>query len=231
MSTSVCPSCQAEYLAGIETCADCKVPLVGTADGPKAEPLPEGAELSVFELDEFPPDERQRIEMLLVSEGIPHEWEAASRDEVAGDLPEPYAPQASIEHWRTWSTLLVSARDEERVDELLDDVEFPDQLEPIGVDEADDDGSDEASFELMASLFDASDRLMNRPNDPDAVLDIAEAADQAEGAPIPFGIDPPTWARVRELSADLRDMVEAGADETAIKGSARDLRTLLRAFV
>lgn len=231
MSTAVCPTCQAEYVAGVASCADCHVPLVPSGDVPKAKPLPEDGEISVFELDEFPPEERQRLEMLLIGEGIAHEWEAASRDEAGGDLPVPYAPQASIEQWRSWSTLLVSARDEERVDELLDNVEFPDQLEAIGDEDAPDDGSDERSFELMASLFDASDRLMNRPNDPDAVLDIAEAADAAEEAPVPFGIDGPTWARVRELSADLRDMVEADADQTAIKGAARDLRTLLRAFV
>ena len=230
MSISVCPSCRAEYVAGISTCADCDVALVDPDEIPKAKPLPDDTELSVFELDEWAPEERQRLEMLLIGEGIAHEWEAAS-GVGAGELPPSHAPQRAHETWRTHSTLLVSSRDEERVDELLDDVEFPDQLDPIGEGDAPDDGSDERSFELMASLFDASDRLMNRPNDPDAVLDIAEAADEAEEAPVPFGIDPPTWARVRELSTDLREMVEAGADETAIKGSARDLRTLLRAFV
>lgn len=231
MSISICPSCRAEYVAGIAACADCQVPLVSPGEMAAANPLPDDAEVSVFELDEWAPDERQRLEMLLVGAGIPHEWEAATRDEAKGELPSQYAPQASLEAWRTRSTLLVSTNDEERVDELLDDVEFPGQLQPIGDHDASDDGSDRRSFELMAALFDASDRLMNRPNDPDAVLDMAEAADAADVAPVPFGIDGPTWARVRELSADLREMVEAGADETAIKGAARDLRTLLRDFV
>lgn len=242
MSTGWCPQCGAEYIAGITTCADCGVGLLprpATVDGGGApsdalsEAAPEGPafteddEVTLFELDEWSPEERGRLELLLRANGIVHDWEAADSGEAAGALPPGYAAGRQLDIWLRHSTLVVAVADEETVEDLLDQVEFPDQLDAV-----DDDGADdEAAFEVLAGLFEAADRLMHEPDDAGVVGEFVVAATAAGDQPPMYGIEAAWWSEVQGKAAAIVGGIDGTLSEDEISARARDLREQLRAYV
>ncbi|HEX2039107.1 MAG TPA: hypothetical protein VHF47_05150 [Acidimicrobiales bacterium] len=156
----------------------------------------------VYELGEWTPEERARLGLLLEGEGIPHQWD--------GD------------------DLLVPDAEEARVDAVLDQVEFPDQLDPVD-DEGDD---DEERYMVLSDLFVAMDRLANATTaEAELAGEVIAAVEAALAIPRPFGIDEPDWADVRRRSAAIAEALQSEVDDIEIIADANLLRDLLRRFV
>lgn len=160
-------------------------------------------EMLVYELGEWTPDERARLSLLLEGEGIPHQWD--------GD------------------DLLVPELDEARVDAVLDQVEFPDALEPVDDDDGDD---DEARYLVVSDLFVAMDRLANATAaEVELAAEAIGAIDAALAIPCPFGIDEPDWAEVRRRAGAISRALQTEEDDDEIIADANMFRDLLRRFV
>ena len=156
----------------------------------------------VYELGEWTPEERSRLALLLEGEGIPHQWD--------GD------------------DLLVPDAEESRVDAVLDQVEFPDQLDAVD----DDGGDDEEHYLVLSDLFVEIDRLANATTaEVGLAADVIAAVTAVLGIPRPFGIDEPDWADVRRRSAAIAEALQTEADDDGIIADANMLRDLLRRFV
>jgi hypothetical protein len=181
----------------------------------------EGSEVIVYELDEWTPDQRGALEQRLVAAEIEHQWETPS----GADVEESYEPGNP---WVVGTELVVGEHDEEAVDELLDEVENPDALEPV----EDGDGvADEANYAIMANLYVAADRLKDDPADLPLAGEFFDAADAAQAADPPFGIDPEVWRRVQELSAEVSRAIEQEADDEQVQSAAQRLRDVLFTYV
>lgn len=155
----------------------------------------------VYELGEWTPDERARLSLLLEGEGIPHQWD--------GD------------------DLLVPDVEEGRVDAVLDQVEFPEQLEV-----ADDGGDDEERYMVLSDLFVEIDRLANATAaEVELAADVIAAVTAALAIPRPFGIDEPDWADVRRRAAAVAEALQTEAEDDGIIADANMLRDLLRRYV
>lgn len=192
MTTSLCPSCGAEYEPGVATCSECGVALDEGAD---EEPV------LVYEMEGWEPEERSALDRLLDAEGVPHRWE--------GD--ELVVPEGS----------------EAQVDDLMDEIEYPDALEP-----AEQDDDDEAVYSVISDLFVAADRVSAEQFvDVDLAGDLAMASAAASSTPAPFGIEAAAWAQVQQMSEAIVAEIEAGADDEVIVRDAATLRDVLRRFV
>lgn len=166
--------------------------------------LDEDAEQLVYDIGDWDADRRAELDGLLETAAIPHAFDED------GDL-------------------VVLGADEERVDAIIDDVEFPDQLDPTG----DEPGGLDA-VETLGNLFVAADRLVHDPADSDGVLAAVDASAAMEKMAVPFGFAPPVWEELRERAAELRRLLEAETelvDDLAVIETATRLRTALRSYV
>ncbi|MDP9069769.1 MAG: zinc ribbon domain-containing protein [Actinomycetota bacterium] len=188
MSTTYCPGCGAEFVAGVRTCPSCGVLL-------------DDEDTLVYEMDGWEPSERATLGQLLDAQHIPHRWE--------GD------------------DLVVPAADEDRIDELLDAVEYPDALDPV-----EDEGDDEAVYGVMSDLYVAADRIAGeRSVDVELAGELFTAAAAATATPPPFGVDASSWSQVQQLAEGVVAAIEAEADDEVIARDAATLRDVLRRFV
>ena len=200
MSTSYCPECGAEYVAGVAECADCGVALVA---GPPPSSDDDGDDEEVaYELGDWEPDLRRLLATTLAGERIPFLWEEDGE-------------------------LVVRAEDSDRVDQILDELEYPDALE---VDDSPP-AVDEGSYEALSDLFVAADRLAHDAEDPYLADELAQAAGVVVGSGPPFGFAPEEWARIQGLADDVADAITGEADADVIAGGARSLRDVLRKYV
>ncbi len=166
---------------------------------PLGDPL--GDATLVYEMEGWEPDERANLDRLLDGEGVPHRWE--------GD------------------ELVVPEDREAQVDVLMDQLEFPDALEP-----ADDDGDDQAVYAVLSDLFVAADRVArDQFVDVDLAGELAMASATASSTPAPYGIDAASWSQVQQLGEAIMAEIETGADDEVIIRDAATLRDLLRRFV
>lgn len=226
MSLKRCPECGATYIAVVVRCADCDVALVAESDGDTAAdtaPTPAVAASArheahhhaddddvEFDLTDWSDDERAVLGERLAEAGIAYRWV-----DPAGVPPGSAAG------------LVVADADADRVDEILDDVEFPDALEAV-----DDDGAaDEASYAVMSDLYVSADKLKNNPADPIAGDDLVNAAAVAATAAIPFGVEIRVWEQVQELAADISRLLEDDAEPRTIAERSATLREILSRFV
>jgi hypothetical protein len=159
------------------------------------------AEEALFELADWSSDERRDLTARLEAQGIAHEWEE-------GDL-------------------VVAETDANRVDEIIEAVEFPDELAPAS--EEDDDGG--VGYAVMSDLFVVADRLQNNTDDPALAGRFYEAADAVAVAAAPFGVDAQVWKQVQELAANVCDQMEGDAADDVIARDAAALRHLLSRYV
>jgi hypothetical protein len=145
----------------------------------------------------------------LAEEGIPHDF-----DEATGEL-------------------VVHEADEEKVEALLDAIDFPDAL-PLDEDGDDDEADVDplAAQDVMSDLFVAADRLRKDARDHDGVLSLVEASARAAGLPTPYGFDGADWQAIVDRSAAVVALIEGDeADDESIEEAADGLRSLLRQYV
>jgi hypothetical protein len=162
----------------------------------------------VYELDEWPVDDREALMGKLAEAGVVHRWEGEA-------------------------TLVVSPADEQRVEAILDGVEFPDALAVVEV--AEDEAvvaAEETSFEVLSSLFLAADRLKGNPLDAEGIADLSDALDEADADVPPFGIVPGLWRDAVERGNRLADTLADDDDRSPeVAAQASELQALLRPFV
>jgi hypothetical protein len=154
----------------------------GAAMTAEAPALTDGDALE-YDLDEWPETDREELTRRLQEGGVSHRWEDGA-------------------------VLVVAASDEPLVESLLDELEFPDALEP----EEEDEG-DEASFELMSELFVAADRLKGNPRDPDGIQGLAAVVEAADPQQPPYGVEPDLWRQALAAANDLADRLAGAGDE------------------
>jgi hypothetical protein len=162
-----------------------------------------------YDLDDWSEEKRDELTAALEAAEIPFEW-----DDDSGDL-------------------VVNVEDEERVETIIDTIEFPDQL-PADEGEAGEaatGGDGLAAQEAMSELFVAADRLMHDPEDHEGVLAAVDAARWAERLPLPFGFAPAVWKDLLGQARALREALEGEADDDEVIERATALRTLLRQYV
>jgi hypothetical protein len=132
--------------------------------------------------------------------------------------------------------LVVLEEDEERVETVLDQVDYNFSLDAEDVADDDEDAADEddglAAQDAMSELFVAADRLMHDPDDSAGVLRLTDAATTIEAIGLPYGFAPGVWADIVERAAGLRGLLEeADSDDEAVVENAKELRNLLRQYV
>lgn len=167
--------------------------------------LDDDAEQVVYDLSDWDADKRTELDGQLEAEGIAHAFDET------GDL-------------------VVLAADEDRVDAIIDAIDFPDQLD------ADPDAPDEglAAVEAMGALFVAVDRLKNDPSDTTGTVDAVDAARRVAEHSTPFGFDPKAWDDIVSQGAGLRELLETEeeiVDDEAVEAAAKQLYETLRPFV
>ena len=160
------------------------------------------------------------------------DWDDARRAQLTDALTA-----ASIEHaWDEHGELVILEDDEDRVDAIVDAIEFPEAIEVDDEDElaAEDalaaDGLDPQ--DVLSELFISSDRLMHDPLDHEGVLSLVDAARMAETLPLPYGFAPAVWNDLVAQAHDLRVALEKeDVDDEQIIEQATRLRSTLRNFV
>ena len=161
------------------------------------------AEKIAYEVGGWTDEQRVGLADALGAEGIAYQW-----DEV-GDL-------------------LVLETDESRVEEILDGIEFPDELDAdLG---GEDDGL--AAQSALSELFISSDRLMHDARDHEGVLSLVDAARMAGDLALPFGFEKAVWQDIVVKAQALSALFEADVeDDDEIIEQATELRRVLRAYV
>jgi len=159
------------------------------------------------------------------------DWDDERRAELAQALES-----AGIEHaWDEHGELVVLDVDEDRVDAIVDAIEYPDQVEVD--DEAEREAEEALADEgldpqdVLSELFVASDRLMHDPLDHEGVLSLVDAARMAESLPLPYGFAPAVWNDLLGQVKRLQSSLEGEVDDESVIEQATELRTSLRNFV
>ena len=161
----------------------------------------------VYELDEWPAEDREALTAKLDEAGVTHRWE--------GD-----------------ATLVVAPGDEAVVEAILDGVEYPDAIAGAEVDDEATAAAEAASFEVLSSLFLAADRLKGNPLDPEGIADLSDALEDADADVPPFGIVPGLWRDAVERGNRLADTLADNDDRSPeVAEQAAELQALLRPFV
>lgn len=186
--------------AGDEAAVDEIIDDIDLAAVPALDP---DAEKVAYEVGGWTDEQRSGLADALGAEGVPYEWDDN------GDL-------------------VVLEDDEERVEEILDEFEFPDALD-AGLTE-EEDGL--AAQQVMSDLFVSADRLMHDARDPDGVLTLVDAAETAASLSLPFGFERGVWDEIVARSRALSDEFERDSEEDdVIVDRATELRNLLRNYV
>jgi hypothetical protein len=172
--------------------------------------LDRGAEQLAYDLSDWDDDRRAELTQALESAGIEHAWD---------------------EH----GELVALDSDEDRVDAIVDAIEYPDQLEVT--EEAELEAEEALAAEghdpqdVLSELFVASDRLMHDPLDHEGVLSLVDAARMAESLPLPYGFAPAVWNDLLVQVKRLQSSLEGEVDDDSVIEQATALRASLRNFV
>lgn len=134
--------------------------------------------------------------------------------------------------------LVVLEENEERVEAILDRIEFPDAL-PVDDDDEDtgeDDGADTVdgveAADVMSDLFVAADRLRRNARDAEGVLTLVDRADIAGRLRLPYGFSRAAWGDIVVQATAVKDLLEGDdADDETICEHAQVLRDTLRQYV
>jgi hypothetical protein len=155
-----------------------------------------------FDLADWTDEERATVGQRLTDDGIAHRWEETE--------------------------LVVDEADADVVEGVLDEVDYPDQLDEADEDEEVD---DEAVYAVMSNLYVAADRLKDDPDDADRVTEFWHAAEAASTSPPPFGIDQQVWRQVQEVAGSIKEEIDQEADSDVMARDAASLRQMLSHYV
>jgi hypothetical protein len=205
--------------------------VVRAADEERVDELVEQVEVS--NQPTLDPDKEQVVFEL-------EEWPDEKRSALTESLEEAEIPFGFDEN----DDLVVLEDDEERVEAVLDQVDYNFSLDASEVagdgdgdgDEAasaGDDGDDGlAAQEVMSELFVSADILKNDPDDSGAILRFTAAAGTVAGLPLPYGFAPGSWQEIVTLTAQLRSLLDAvDSEDEAVVEAAKELRGVLRQYV
>ena len=152
-----------------------------------------------YELFEWDVDELDELDELLHELGLPHEW-----------VSDGYE-------------VVVHVDDETRVDALLPQVRFPDEIP------AEEDPGDDTDVRVLSDLFVASTKMVKDPTG-DAIGAFLDAAEQIGDRP-PYGIEERDWNNVVVAVDQLIDLFHAAGPVEQIELLATSLRDRLRTLV
>lgn len=175
-------------------------------DGRAADAPPDDAELTTYQVGHWPHGQLDELDRTLLGEQIQHWWDDA------GDL-------------------VVREADEARADEVLARFDEPDPEERDEDADVWDDEDQPDAQRVMTDLFVAADILRKNSVHPDAVPQLAAAAETAEHMRAPFGFSDVDWDRIVDSARRVRSDLERNADPDVISESAIALRDLLRPYV
>jgi hypothetical protein len=156
----------------------------------------------VYELDDWLPEERAQLGLLLDGQGIPHSWEGTD--------------------------LVIPEADEQVVEPLFDQVERSGTSE---LPEDAEGGDDEREYQILSELFGAADRLVGDPGDKNKRRDYVDAAAAVAGSGAPFGVSDQDWWQVKTRAQAVSDSIDLDADLDVVADGAATLRDLLRGFL
>ncbi len=173
------------------------VPPASPADDPAivelAPPGPAPDDEMVFELDDWMPEERAQISLLLDRNQIAHEWEGTD--------------------------LIVAAAADQLVEGLMSEVERATPNDPnLG-----EEGDDEAQYHVLSNLFGAADRLAGDPENEQKRADLTDAAKGIADWATPFAMTDDDWWKIRLRAKALSDAVELDATGGTIQDHAATL--------
>ena len=150
-------------------------------------------------------------------------YDLAGWDEPNRDLLVAALEDEAIAFGFDGDELIVHEIDEQRVDELIDEIVSP------GAPPAD---GGEARTEVMGELFVAADRLAHDPRDHEGRRAIRAGAEEAATHAPPYGMDKAWWQGVGERCAALVLLFDGPVgDEEPIADAASSLREVLRPYV
>jgi hypothetical protein len=193
-----------DALLAFDACNACRTP---STEFPWLKSLPIDADEVRYDLSDLEPLHRAALTDLLRHDNIAYRFESG--------------------------ILLVAATpDEDRVDEALSEVEAPAE-EDLALAAAGDEeqaASDEAAMDALSALYRSADRLARHPDSSHAAADLDAAAAVVTSSEPPWGFDARLWARIGELSGQLRDQVDGGTLGDVML-AAEELRGLVRDHV
>ncbi|MDP9075761.1 MAG: hypothetical protein M3N98_16645 [Actinomycetota bacterium] len=155
----------------------------------------------VYELEDWMPEERAQITLLLEQEHIAHIWEGLD--------------------------LVVDATQDARVEALMSQVDRVGAVQG----ELSSGDDDEARYHVISNLFGAADRLAGDGENEQRQHDVVDAAERIQDWATPFAMGDDDWWKIRFLARSVRDSIEAGASPKLIEDGAAGLRDMLRKFV
>jgi hypothetical protein len=163
----------------------------------------------LYELDEWSPEDREALTAKLDAAEITYQWEDGT-------------------------TLIVGPEHEARIEAFLDELEYPQSL-PVEEFEAPTDAAEaaeEASFEVLSSLYLAADRLKHHPLDAEGIENLTDALDAADPGVPPYGIVPGLWRDAVERGEKIADALADDDDRSdEVAAEASELQAMLRPFV
>lgn len=149
-------------------------------------------------------------------------------DEISGALLTESLPHGYDEET---GELVVHETDEEKVEALLDAVDFPDAL-PVDEDDGEQDVDPLAAQQAMSDLFVAADRLRKNARDPDGVLGLTAAAEVVDRLTVPYGFTEADWKVIVDRADATVALLDADdTEDETIEEAADLLRSLLRQYV
>lgn len=156
----------------------------------------------VYELEDWLPEERAQLSLLLDRDGIVHGWEGYD--------------------------LIVAEVDEDRTEPLLDEVD----RSASGVFADSDDGTDdEAEYQALSDLFGSADRLAGDPEDKNKRPAFVDAVAAVLEWSTPFGLSDEQWFQIKSRSRSIVESIETGDDPDVISTRAAALSELLRGLL
>jgi hypothetical protein len=156
----------------------------------------------IYELEEWLPEERAELSLLLDRDRVDHEWEG--------------------------SDLVVAEVSEAKVEALFDEFE---RTPPGGLPEAPEGADDEEEYQALSDLFGAADRLAGDPEDKRKRTEVLDRAATVVHWSTPVGMTDGQWWQIRTRSQALCESIELDASPAVVEDSATTLRNLLRQFV
>ena len=146
------------------------------------------------------------------------EWDVDNRDRLVHALEDE-----AIAYGFDDDELIVHEIDEQRVDELIDEIVAPGEPPAAG---------GEARTEVMGELFVAADRLVHDPRDGEGRQAIRAGAEEAATHAPPYGMDKAWWQGVGERCTALAALFDGpAADDDHTVEAATALREVLRPYV